>query len=591
MTSPPPQRPPIPVAPLVGADWWAARAALAARRGRRFTRLWLAVLGPLTILALVVSFASRDPAAAARASRARLVEDTVRSAERLGAAVRSAAAAESSFTDAVSHVTAGTATPRVARAATPLQSTGADTAPSADPRLAAFEAAISEARRLRTPAAWLALSNESPVRDGPRMRALADSLTRLTQERDALASGPSRDRLAAPLTATINRLGYTIVAIAENRRRALASASGIAPAVAPPAAAQVEPEPERTDERPDTAALSALARAAQDTVAAAQRGHDAALAALQQADVPAEVRDSLAVVFPAFTMFLLLIGGLGVRFAMALAREVRDPTLAGALEAERAVGVPVLATVTDALPEGAARFRPSGVDPFRMLYLGLTSTGTRARTTIVTGSDPVTVAAVAARLAVSAAADHRTTLVMDVDPSSIALSRTFHERAEPGLTDALAGAFTWREIARPVGSSDGLMITLVPAGTERDDLPEGAALEAVRDDLTRFRAAFELTILVAPHPRLALALSLVESSPLLLGATVGTTPVAQFTKEGQAVKAMGQRPHGTVLWDAPIPELPSRAELAALLSKQKNRTPGGSFAAVKKAISGDSSNQ
>jgi hypothetical protein len=232
------------------------------------------------------------------------------------------------------------------------------------------------------------------------------------------------------------------------------------------------------------------------------------------------------------------------------------------------------------------------VDPFRMLYLGLTSTGTRARTTIVTGRDPTIVAAVAARLAVSAAADHRTTLVMDVDPVSIALSRTFRERAEPGLTDALAGAFTWREVARPVGSSDGLSITIVPAGTERDDLPTGDALAAAREDLTRFRSPFEFTILVVPLDRLELARALVEASPLVLSASVGATAVDRFTKDGAALKASGeQRVHGTVLWDAPPPELPSRAELAALLSKQKNRTPGGSFAAVKKAISGDKKSQ
>jgi hypothetical protein len=68
--------------------------------------------------------------------------------------------------------------------------------------------------------------------------------------------------------------------------------------------------------------------------------------------------------------------------------------------------------------------------------------------------------------------------------------------------------------------------------------------------------------------------------------------VERFTKDGAALKARGERRvHGTVLWDAPPPELPSRAELAALLSKQKNRTPGGSFAAVKKAISGDNKGQ
>lgn len=591
MTSPPPQKPAIPVAPLTGADWWRARSAMAARRSRRFMQRWLLVTGPLAIIAVAVSLAARDPAAGERAARAQLVSDTVRTSDRLQAAVRNAAAAESSVIEATNQLAAAAVRP--AGRPRPPVAAATPTATGADPALAAFSAAISEARRLRTPAAWITLSNTPQVSGGPRMRTLADSLTRLTQQRDALPSGPSRDRLAAPLTATINRVGYTMVAIAEFRQRQLAAEAGIAPPVERPAPPEPEAEPAATGTVADTAALRTLAVAAQDSLAQAQRAHGAAVAALRSTEnVAGTARNPWAAATPALAMILVMLSGLGVGFTTALSRETSAPTIASAREAERAAGVPVLATVTEAPPVGGARFKPGGVDPFRMLYLGLTSTGTRARTTIVTGSDPTIVAAVAARLAVSAAADHRTTLLMDVDPASIALSRTFRERAEPGLTDVLAGAFAWREVARPVGSSDGLAITIVPAGTERDDLPIGDALAAVREDLTRFRAPFEFTILVVPLDRLELARALVEPSPLVVSATVGATAVDEFSMDVAALKSSGeQRVHGTVLWDAPVPGLPSRAELAALLSKQKNRTPGGSFAAVKKAISGDKKSQ
>lgn len=592
MTNPPPQKPAIPVAPLTGADWWAARAAMAARRSRRFMVRWLLVTGPLALIAVAVPLASRDPAAGERTARAQLVADTIRTSDRLQAAVRNASAAESSVIEATIPLAGSGAERPVARPRPPVAA-ATTPAPGMDPALAALSSAISEARRLRTPAAWITLSNAPPVSDGPRMRALADSLTRLTQQRDALPSGPSRDRLAAPLTARINRLGYTIVAIAEYRQRQMAAEAGVVPPVERPTPPEPEAEPVATGTVADTAALRTLALAAQDSLVQAQRAHGAAVDVLRSTEsAVGTARNPWAAATPALAMLLVLVGGLVVRFTSALSRETSAPTVASALEAERAIGVPVLATVTEAPPEGGARFRPGGVDPFRMLYLGLTSTGTRARTTIVTGRDPTIVAAVAARLAVSAAADHRTTLLMDVDPVSIALSRTFRERAEPGLTDALAGAFTWREVARPVGSSDGLSITIVPAGTERDDLPTGDVLAAAREDLTRFRAPFEFTILVVPLDRLELARALVEASPLVLSASVGATAVDRFTKDGAALKASGeQRVHGTVLWDAPPPELPSRAELAALLSKQKNRTPGGSFAAVKKAISGDKKSQ
>ena len=128
---------------------------------------------------------------------------------------------------------------------------------------------------------------------------------------------------------------------------------------------------------------------------------------------------------------------------------------------------------------------------------------------------------------------------------------------------------------------------MIPAGTERDDLPVGEALAERRDDLTKFRDSFELTILSVPAPYLDQAIELVESSPIVLCATVGDTTVDAFTAEGMAIKAAGRRLHGTVLWDAPRPMLPTRAQLAALVSKQKGRTPGGSFAAVQRAISGE----
>lgn len=621
MPTPTPPPPAIPVAPLQGADWLAARASLATRRTGRFTRLWLLILGPLTALALLIPLSGGGPERAERSGRARLVADTVRSSQALRRAERSAAAAESTFIAAAAALTASAA-PRTAippRRAAPVPAPVGATvgapvsapvsAPTVgsggSPALVALETAIREARRLRTPAAWLTVAADPTVNGGPRMRALADSLTLLTQQRDVLPAGPSRDEMAAPLSRTINRLGYTIIAIAENRRGELAAAGGGAtsavpapvPVAATPAPAPVRPEPSAevapAPPRPDTALLGARLRAIRDTVATAERTHSAALAALAVAGAapPTEGSGSLAAITPGLALLALLLLGLAVRLGSALRREMKSPTLSGAAESERAVGLPVLATVRDNPLDGPARFRPSGVDPFRMLYLGLTATGTRARTMIVTGDDPVVVAAVGARLAISAAADHRTTLVMDLDPRSIALSRTLRERAEPGLTDALAGAFQWREVARPIGSSDGLPITLLPAGTERDDLATGDALVAQREALTKFRAAYDFTILVGPVGYLDQAVALVESSPIVVTASVGETLVDRFTAAAAEFKAAGRRVHGVVLWDAPAPALPTRAELAALLSKQKGRTPGGSFAAVKKAIGGQKKEQ
>ena len=173
------------------------------------------------------------------------------------------------------------------------------------------------------------------------------------------------------------------------------------------------------------------APAARDTLARARRAHDSLDAVVRAAEaaLPDAGRSRLA----ARGACALRAGGAPRRTAGAVrhgaaSRDARAD-LAGAHEAERTSGWPVVAVVREALIDGPARYRPTGVDPFRMLYLGLTATGTRSRTAIVTGADPVMLAAVGGRLAIAAAADHRTTLVVDLDPSQIALSRTFRERA------------------------------------------------------------------------------------------------------------------------------------------------------------------
>jgi Mrp family chromosome partitioning ATPase len=570
------RRSPIPTPavppPLDRREWLEARIALAQRRSARFAKRWSLVFGSLAIIALLLPLASDDPRAPDRSRAARLAGDTLRSAQRVRRASAALAAAESLWADALRRPAVSTRASATTPARTPAR-------PSSE-----FALAIEEARRLRTVGAWLHVAERPEVSYGPRMRALADTLRALAAVRDSLSTGPERDRQLSEVTQRISRTGYTILAIAENRRLDLEPAGdSIAPAAPPPTRVAVRASEE---ERPDTAEVGPVLRSARDSAARARSVHDSLGAALRTLDstLAAAPASRLAAGTPALALGGILVVGLLLRFAAALSAEMRAPSLSSAREAESLAGVPVLATVREALLDGPARFRPSGVDPFRMLYLGLTATGTRTRTAVVTGSDPVIVAAVGARLAIAAAADHRATLILDLDPAQIALARVLRERAEPGLTDALAGKFRWKEVARPIGSSDGLPITILPAGTERDDFAQGEALDRLLEEFARFRASFELTILVAPPAALDLAQQLVGPSPLMLATSTGDTPVERFGAECVSLRGAGRRPHGVILWDAERPVTPSRAELAALVSKRKGRTPGGSFEAVRRAI-------
>jgi Mrp family chromosome partitioning ATPase len=529
------QRPPH--RPLDGSAWIAARLALALRRTRRFTRWWLGIGGTVTVIALLLPVAAGDPDAASRLELERAAADTLRTGATLRRLRTSAADAESLLVDA-----------RAVRATIPA----AVRAPR-DPRLTTLDAAIAMARATRGVPAFLTLAEDPAVRYGPRMQAIADSLRRATTDDERI------------------RLGNTIIAIAEFRRNAIAGES-------------VENDaPEPAPATLDTLATATRAAALRDSLAAATRAHESAKEAVVRIVATADAgRAPVPPLSPGLALLAALAAGLVLRVGSAALREFREPHLAHPLEAERAVGASALALVRDPLPEGPLRFRPSGVDPFRVLYLGLTATGTRTRALIVTGEDPVIVAAVGARLAIAAAADHRTTLVGEVDSEQIALSRVFRDHAEPGFSDALAGSFKWREVARAVGSSDGLAITMLPAGTTRDPLGEDA-LRAGIAAFQAFREGFEFTILAVSLRDLERARRFLPGAPTVLCATIAETPVAAFQAAGAAVQASGERLHSLVLWDAPRPTLPSRAELAAYLSKRKGRTPGGSFKAVQEA--------
>lgn len=533
----PSTRPRPPLQPLQGSAWLGARLTLAIRRTRRFTKWWAGLGGAVVLVALLLPVAAGESEATARVALDQAVADSTRTALLRTATAQALADADTVLEAAREELARASSRPAVAD----------------DPRLRSLDAALRVARTERTVEAFLALADDPAVRFGPRMRATADSL--------GVAFGE----------AEVARLGSVILGIGQFRRNAIAAERAQAAA----------PEPGADS---DTTALAARVRTLTDSLARI----DSALVAIRAevAGTAAQLANGRAPVppvSPGLLAIAVVLLGLLLRIGFALAREIREPRLALVQEAEHAVGAPALALVRDALPEGPLRFRPSGVDPFRVLYLGLTSTGTRARALVVTGADSAIVAAVGARLAIAAAADHRTTLIGELDTEQVALARVFRDHAEPGFSDALAGAFKWREVARPVGSSDGLAISMIPAGTTRDPASEAAVREDTYAGFAAFRDNFEFTIIAVTLRDLAEAKRLLPGAPVVVCATLGRTPVASFTEECAAIQADGQKIHSLVLWDAPRPILPSRAELAAYLSKRKGRTPGGSFKAVQEA--------
>ena len=482
-------------------------------------------------------------------------EDTVRLLVRADSARRAAAVADSEYTLALqeSENLAG----RQA-GLSPVQRTKRDSLQSLASEL---DTLIARAANAPLPASYRALAAAAALHGDSRTARLTDSLDALDRQRTALEPAAGTGLPYAELTASVNDVGAAIRAAAVHRRAALAQSLS-----------NVEAAPGGSGSPVDTA----RPRLRRDSTRSAAFTLDSALAASRNRNAAADQRERGAAeqatrrVPPAAMLFAAMVLAVIAGFSFNLSTEIRRPTLGSPREAERVAGVPVLAVArnSDRAP------RIGGIDPFRMLYLGLTATGTRTRTVVVTGDDRAVVATVAGRLALAAAADERATLAVDADAEGSSVAAYYGERPEPGVSDALAGVRLWREVTRPIGASDGLSIDVTPGGAIRPDEPDRATKESSREEFTRFRAEYDFCVVVAPsESSLALACSLLERPVTVLCAEIGRTALARLRADADRIRESGGMLHGLTIWDAELPRLPARSELMTKNPAARVRRP------------------
>lgn len=536
-------------------EWLGARAALAGRRSGRFA---VGAVATFIVVLVVLFFVPKN-----RGSRsvAMPVEraDTAVLLLRADSAHRAAARADSQYTATVlaSEYLGGepeglTAVQRAKRDSLQLLASELD-------------ALIARAANAPLPASYRALAAAHALHGDTRTARLTDSLDAIERRRAALTPTGGAEQPYADLTASLGDVDTAIRDAATHRRGSLARNMLALDSTANGIAAPIDtagPRLARDNARTAAAASESALGVARRRNAAADQG---AAAAKEQATrrVP-----PVAMLFAA--MILALIAGFSLNFSA----EISHPTLATPREAERVAGAPILAVARDAdrVP------RIGGIDPFRMLYLGLTATGTRTRTVAVSGDDRSVVATVAGRLALAAAADARATLVVDLDAEGSAVAGYYGERPEPGFSDALAGVRLWREVTRPIGASDGLSIDVIPGGAIRAEEPDGAAKESAREEFARFRSEYDFCVIVAPaESSLVLACSLVEKPVTVLCAEIGSTALSRLQASAARVREAGAVLHGLALWDAGLPHLPPRSELMTktMAARARRPTPEG----------------
>jgi len=378
-----------------------------------------------------------------------------------------------------------------------------------------------------------------------------DTLDLLENVRQALDPAAAPTSEFAQLSARANAIGSTLQSIGQERRIVLTRQI-----------ARIEASDARAIREDVSSVDTTAARIARDSARRTVTAADSLLRDARAWNTRVQARtDSLARAkaarilgsspFVVTTSALLMLAVLG--FSLAVATEARDPTIAHAREVERITGLPVLASATAFhIPrEGRARLQPgTGVDPFRMMYLSLTASGTRERVVCITGDDVSHTIAVAGRLAVSAAADERATLLVDLAPGVPSTSAFFGWRDEPGFTDAIAGVRLWREVARPIGASEAMSLDVIPAGGLRQDTASSLQNDIARTEFRAFLGEYDFTVLVAPTAVAAgIAAIACGSPPTILVARVARTRHRAIRQSTSGLREAAVTMHGILLID------------------------------------------
>ncbi len=582
-----PTTPPRPIrpapSPRADAVWAAARARNALRRKRRIG--FIATLFALGALAFLI-FVPQQAQRVARESLPDPTEwrDTVPVMDSLsgtqallGAALREFAGARDS---AVLQAQLASAP---APALPPEQVARRD----ALTRVAAeLERGLERAVRAPLLASYRALGETAALRTSTQTRALLDSLAEVEREREAFGTVSGVDPIYVSLTSRASDLGRQIQALGS---AALASARGELEQLR--AVPRVAPNPLLALPPVDT--LAPLAR-----VAAAREQVRLSLEALERTRTAnqdyvrrvAEVRRRESVAAPpAAVVAAALILGLVAGYALVFGAEVMRPRVGSVAEAERLAGARVLAVVglftrtperdRRRADEHRAGLVQPGSETYRLLYLHLSATGAALPMVTVTGGDATVAGTVAVNLAAAAAAEARSTLLVDLDTTSAVASRILRIPLDPGLTDIRAGSLAWPEAVTtiPIGRDRALdMITSgrPPRSSWRRgaDEPETVPVDAeeLRRGLARMTRRYDLTVLVAAAERIGDGEGgLVAMPEVIICARVAFTTHRSLADTVDAVRDAGLRVAGVVLWMGPAPSIP-----AAVPGRRQRRWEG-----------------
>src|SRR3954463_10959246 len=540
--------------------WMAARARNALRRVVVF-----GIVGGVVFIAALIAFVL-VPRNASRKALAVAAQIEAKADSSPAVAARDRYLAEVTATDSVLDATR--------RALNPPPAPVIDTFPPAvraqrdslSAELATLNRLIDRAENAPLPTSYRALAASPEVAADPRVRILLDSLADIERDRNAFGAVGTVDPVYLALTSRANAIGRSIQAVADAKRGEIRGKLAL---IRPTPAPVVKPVI-----TVDTTKLLAQRSTAQQNYTTASHRLDLINQRNARVDrQTAHARELANVGAPPWAMLAAaVVLALAVGFAASFGTELKRPHIADPREAEQVSGARVLTVIKppEIVVERSRRQADVEAPPlidvvsesYRTLYLHIAAVEASVPIVTITGDDPGIVATIAANLAASAAYEARSTLLVDVDPTTCSVASVLRIRPDPGLSGIITGSATWPEAIVPTTIGRDRPLDVLPSGTRRAGAPEGSVVEEVRKELARMQRRYDFIIIAAPTSYVQRSGSSIIPAPdVILCARIAHTTVGGLKGAVEGLRGADMRIHGLVLWDAEMPQLETREEM------------------------------
>jgi Mrp family chromosome partitioning ATPase len=431
-----------------------------------------------------------------------------------------------------------------------------------------LDALLTRVETAPVSASYRALAESPQLAGSSRIKMLLDSLADVERDREAFGTTGSTDPVFMALTSRSSDIGHAIQLLAQARRDTLRDQ--IVRLNAPSTRTVVTQAPTS-----DTLAWIAERDSAQSLVTQATGAlSDARQKAEDYDHAVVRARENARLDTPVVALLgAALVIGIALGFGSAFAREVRHPRVGDEHELERLTGSRVLATVKPHRrpPErnrrSADRLAPRYFDPgaagYQLTYLHVARAGASRLMLTITGPDPGIAAVVASNVAAIAAEEARSTIIVDTDSRHSPVAAALRARAEPGLIDVLDRKVEWAEATSQAMAGRDRTIDVMPSGIAPVNRPPTEIRELFQREITRLARHYEAIVIAASLEHAVGGLPGALPIPdAIVCARVGHTRIADVQAALDGLRAAGGAAVGIVLWDAPLPELPTPERIA-----------------------------